>query len=737
LLREAFQRSLRVTRSCALRTGTLLLEIMTDWQVKTPDPERQRTPPTRAADDTKLTMSCVLCSTPYPEGTHYCPIDGAIVRPTASPQDDLIGTVLDGRYHLVRKIGQGGMGDVYLGEHVRTQRHSAVKVVSRSRATDPAALGRFLREATNAGRISHPQVATVYDFGETPDGIAYIAMEYVDGEPLSALLQRDGALPASRAVAIARQVAEAVAAAHDLGIVHRDLKPGNILITTGRRGGDQVKVVDFGIARVNADEQQHLTRAGVVVGTPEYMSPEQILGEEVDGRSDIYSLGCVLYQMLTGEQAFSGSTARIITCRFTEPPPSPRNRYPATPRKLDAIVLRALARYPEERFQTMDALRDALADASQIPVTTGLRRLGMRLGLLAERRRSPGEAAAPQPGTHPGDTGSRRTQAGLESASTGPRVPAAPASTGQQSTVIAAADAYAASGMQPPKASEGAAGAETSVAPDADSPVERTPSDAAPPDTSNVAPPDTRTAPDAPHLPREPSLTEQRTTLAAPLLPRASSPDHAPLPGASTHSPTGDHTTGEHTAEHVGVPEPAGIDTGQHSTASQDVAGAARTTQEQATHVFDAEAEKPQRPHSRTRHALAGAGAAVAILVVAVTLLGRNDSAGEPEAPAEAAIESPPPPVLDEQVLADVRAALGDAAGDEDELQFTRAIQRLRDAQVQLAGVAAVFPGDQQVRLLGDSIAAQLSHVQTRCNVLREVEIRRRQTPPDCIVPEE
>jgi eukaryotic-like serine/threonine-protein kinase len=335
-------------------------------------------------------MVCVLCSNTYPTGTRYCPVDGSRLRAPVKADDELLGTVIDERYYLVSKLGEGGMGQVYLAEHVRTHRRCAVKVIGRLQTSDPAALGRFLREATNAGRISHPHVATVYDYGEAANGMAYLAMEYVDGEPLSKILAREGPLSPARAVEIARQVAEGVAAAHELGIVHRDLKPGNILVARDRRGGDRVKVVDFGIARAPAEKEQSLTRTGTVLGTPEYMSPEQLIGDPVDGRSDVYALGCILYQMLTGTPAFGSVTAQVITRRLTEPPPHARERNPAIPKALDDLIVTALGRLPTERFQTMESMRDALMEAPSQPVVTGPRRLASWLGL---RTGSPRDAA--------------------------------------------------------------------------------------------------------------------------------------------------------------------------------------------------------------------------------------------------------------------------------------------------------------------------------------------------------
>jgi hypothetical protein len=350
-------------------------------------------------------MICPVCAAEYPAEVRFCSKDGSMLRSVSREGGDLVGSVVDERYYLLELVGQGGMGDVYLGEHLRTQRRCAVKLVSRQLARDPEAIGRFIREATNAGRINHPNVATIYDFGETEDGLLYIAMEYVDGEPLSRLLERDGALTPARAVEIARQVTEGVGAAHEMGIVHRDLKPGNIMIAHDRKGGDLVKVVDFGIARAT-EEEQRLTRTGLVVGTPEYMSPEQLIGDPVNARSDIYSLGCILYEMVTGDHAFGGTTARIITRRMTEPPPRPRDKNPAIPKALDELIVTAMGRNPQERFRSMEAMREALLAAPTGLVTTGPRRLAAWLGLGGG---TSAEADEPDHGSDPAGSGGSRT----------------------------------------------------------------------------------------------------------------------------------------------------------------------------------------------------------------------------------------------------------------------------------------------------------------------------------------
>ena len=257
------------------------------------------------------------------------------------------------------------MGRVYLAEHVKMERRCAIKVMSPELVSDADAISRFNREATNASRIQHPNVATVYDFGESADGLVFLAMEFVPGEALSRICDREHALPAARAANIARQVADGLDAAHDLGIIHRDLKPDNIMIARAKDGRDIVKIVDFGIAKgtqQGAAGREALTRTGVVVGTLQYMSPEQLGGDPVDGRSDLYALGCMLYEMLTGESSFAGATIEArLQRRLTGEPLHPRAANPSVPAWLDALVAKSLAREPGARFQTAADLRDALA----------------------------------------------------------------------------------------------------------------------------------------------------------------------------------------------------------------------------------------------------------------------------------------------------------------------------------------------------------------------------------------
>jgi serine/threonine-protein kinase len=340
-------------------------------------------------------LVCPSCGTMYGPGAQFCPRDGTALK-TKTRSQDLAGRVIAGRYRVLARLGAGGMGQVYKAEHIRMGSLCAIKLMNPALERDPEALSRFAREAAHASRISHANIARVYDFGETQDGLLFLAMEFAEGETLSKIIARDGALPPARAAALARQVADALAAAHELGTVHRDIKPDNIIVNTTKSGRETAKVVDFGIAKgLNAPVDEQVTRAGFVVGNPKYMSPEQLIGEATDARGDVYSLGCVLFEMLTGQPAFSASGgAAQLTKRLTEPPPSPRVRQPDVPAELDAIVTRAMARDPEARFESAAAMRDALTTVVEA-ITTGRSRIHTDGSWMAVK---PQEAPAPRPG---------------------------------------------------------------------------------------------------------------------------------------------------------------------------------------------------------------------------------------------------------------------------------------------------------------------------------------------------
>jgi serine/threonine-protein kinase len=263
--------------------------------------------------------------------------------------DTLIGTLFDGRYTVVRKLGAGGMANVYLAEDQELGRRVAIKILNDRHANDEQFVERFRREAKNAAALSHPNIVSIYDRGEA-EGTYYIAMEYVDGRSLKELIVSRGPAPITVAVEYARQILSALRFAHRHGIVHRDIKPHNALVDAEGR----VKVTDFGIARAGTSQ---MTEAGSIVGTAQYLSPEQARGSGVDQRSDVYSLGIVLYELLTGTVPFTGDTpVEIAMKHLSALPEPPSSRRSEIPRDLDLIVLRALAKDPEDRYQSAEEM---------------------------------------------------------------------------------------------------------------------------------------------------------------------------------------------------------------------------------------------------------------------------------------------------------------------------------------------------------------------------------------------
>ena len=253
--------------------------------------------------------------------------------------DTLIGSVFDGRYRIERKLGAGGMADVYLAEDQELGRRVAIKILNDRHAADDSFIERFRREAKNAAGLSHPNIVSIYDRGEA-EGTYYIAMEYLDGRSLKELIVGRGPAPIKVSIDYARQILAAVGFAHKHGIVHRDIKPHNVLV--GPEG--RLKVTDFGIARSGASQ---MTEVGSIIGTAQYLSPEQARGAPVDQTSDLYSVGVVLYEMLTGQVPFTGDTPLEIAMKhLSEVPKPPSELRPEVPHDLDSVVLRALAKDP-------------------------------------------------------------------------------------------------------------------------------------------------------------------------------------------------------------------------------------------------------------------------------------------------------------------------------------------------------------------------------------------------------
>jgi serine/threonine-protein kinase len=268
-----------------------------------------------------------------------------------STSDTLINTLFDGRYRIVRKLGSGGMANVYLAEDEDLGRRVAIKILNERYANDDLFIERFRREAKSAAALSHPNIVSVYDRGEA-EGTYYIAMEVIEGRSLKELIMTRGPLPIPQALAYSHEILEALRFAHRHGIIHRDIKPHNILI------GERLKVTDFGIARAGASQ---MTEAGSIMGTAQYLSPEQARGAPVTASSDLYSVGIVLYEMLTGKVPFTGDSAIEIAMKHLNEAPKPPSKIrPEIPDALDQVVLRALSKNPEDRYQTAEEFSEDL-----------------------------------------------------------------------------------------------------------------------------------------------------------------------------------------------------------------------------------------------------------------------------------------------------------------------------------------------------------------------------------------
>jgi serine/threonine protein kinase len=318
---------------------------------------------------------CDTCHSAYPDDFNICPRDQGALRPAA----DLVpGMIIRGKYEVLSKIGSGGMASVYKARHVAFGEVLALKLVGSRLSGDTDFLKRFRNEAVITRRLQHPNAVRVEDLDATEDGRPFIVMQYVDGRSLRELVRSEGPQPLARAVSVARQVCSALAAAHALGITHRDIKPDNILLGRGPDGAEHVKVLDFGIAKVReaaeGGEGYTPTRTGMIVGTPQYISPEQAMGkrgDEVDGRADLYSLGVVLYEMVTGRLPFQSDTAMGMLLHHLQTAPTPPDLARpdlAIPAALTDVLMRALQKDRDQRYASAEEMLAALDQVAALPL---------------------------------------------------------------------------------------------------------------------------------------------------------------------------------------------------------------------------------------------------------------------------------------------------------------------------------------------------------------------------------
>jgi serine/threonine-protein kinase len=306
---------------------------------------------------------CQRCEAQYETWGGACPACGGTELLKVPQVDRMVGRVIAGRYRILRRLGQGGMGSVYLAEQVGIGQQVAMKFLNSGLSLDPDVARRFLNEAKSYARVAHPNAVTLHDFGQDEEGTLYISMEYVEGDDLKRLLSHVGRLALHEAADIVLQAADVLAYAHARQVVHRDLKPENIMVRQGMRGW-HVKVLDFGIARIS-DGAPRLTQQGAVAGTPRYMSPEQAMGLDVDARTDIYALGLVFFELLTGKQPFDGgSVTEIMQKQVSQPMPRLAEvmaelDLPA----IDAVIQKATAKKRVERYTDMEAFAADLSNA--------------------------------------------------------------------------------------------------------------------------------------------------------------------------------------------------------------------------------------------------------------------------------------------------------------------------------------------------------------------------------------
>ncbi|MBW2458030.1 MAG: protein kinase [Deltaproteobacteria bacterium] len=390
--------------------------------------------------------TCPECQAHYPDTAEFCLTDGTRLLPDEACQNfdaDLKSGDIVGEYQVEKKIGEGAFGKVYAAVHPVIGKRAAIKVLNREYSSNPSVVSRFVSEARSVNQIRHRNIIDVFSFGTLPGGLQYFTMELLDGVTFDAHLEERGALPVSEAVGIMRDIGRALDAAHKTGVAHRDLKPENVFLSFDDEGRCFPKLLDFGIAKLMGDDTvQHKTRTGAAMGTPLYMSPEQCRGKGVDHRTDIYSFGVMMHEVLTGQRPFDGdSMMDLMMKQATEPPPPMSQINPAVPAALDGPVLQMLAKEPAERPQTLaeaiqlfcDAAAGAGVDTGTVLITaagrsgTGVPGIGTATGGAAQvstqdtstadtMAMDPGSAMAAAQASGTGQPGQNTTMGGVEAA---------------------------------------------------------------------------------------------------------------------------------------------------------------------------------------------------------------------------------------------------------------------------------------------------------------------------------
>ena len=314
--------------------------------------------------------SCSICSSPLADGLRFCGHCGSPAEDGGGgdgDRDPWLERVIDGRYRVVGRLGAGGMGVVYKVEHLHLGKAAAMKVLAPDGAKRPEMLRRFRVEAQAVSKLNHPNIVQTFDFGQS-DGALYLVMEFIKGDDLASLLRREGPWPFARAARLFSQVCSGLTEAHEAGIIHRDLKPENLMVVRRRDGSEHAKVLDFGLAKLRERTEAGVSSGGQVLGTPYYMAPEQVRGEALDARADLYSLGATLYRVLTGEPPFDApSPMGVLAKHLTDDVVPPRRRAQGLPPDADRIVLRAMARSREDRYASAAEVQAELERALAAP----------------------------------------------------------------------------------------------------------------------------------------------------------------------------------------------------------------------------------------------------------------------------------------------------------------------------------------------------------------------------------